>query len=380
MKRILTLLRHYLPNENAGPVHSIATMARLLGDEYEFSVITGGQPGVPHGRWVRIQGGRAFYCEPSMQKTSALRRLIQSTPHDVLYLNSVFDPVFAIRPLVLRRLRLLPARPTVIAPRGMFSPGALALKTYKKQAYLAFAGAAGLHNGVTWHAASEREKHDIQQQASEDVTIQVAPNGPTNEVLLGETVTPDRKKEGRLRVLFMSRIAPEKNLDGALDLLRKVQGVVTFDIYGPISDNAYWKACRRRMEQLPQNVRAQYRGAIPHDEVVATMATYDLFFLPTHGENFGHVILEALAAGCPVLISDQTPWIALQAKKAGWDVSLSAPDRFVRIIERCIQVPADEYRHWRAGAQSLARQSVDLEATAEASRKLFDSAMNLHAS
>ena len=59
-----------------------------------------------------------------------------------------------------------------------------------------------------------------------------------------------------------------------------------------------------------------------------SLAKNDLFFFPAHGENYGHVIAEAMAAGCPVLISDQTAWRNLEEKGAGWDLPLDAPGRF----------------------------------------------------
>ena len=55
------------------------------------------------------------------------------------------------------------------------------------------------------------------------------------------------------------------------------------------------------------------------------MAANDLFFLPTRGENFGHVIAEALSVGTPVLISDQTPWRKLAAVGLGHDLPLAVP-------------------------------------------------------
>ena len=77
---------------------------------------------------------------------------------------------------------------------------------------------------------------------------------------------------------------------------------------------AYWEKCQRIIDDLPENIQVKYNGTIGHEKVVREMASHDLFFLPTLGENFGHVIFEALAAGCPILISDQTPWRNLEKR------------------------------------------------------------------
>ena len=67
---------------------------------------------------------------------------------------------------------------------------------------------------------------------------------------------------------------------------------------------------------LPSNVRVAYGGVVAPDEVTAVLRRHHLFFLPTHSENFGHVIVEALAAGRPALVSDRTPWTDLEAAGA----------------------------------------------------------------
>ena len=51
---------------------------------------------------------------------------------DLVYLNSVFSPLFTMLPLLSQRLRLIPCRPILLAPRGELAPGALAIKPLKK--------------------------------------------------------------------------------------------------------------------------------------------------------------------------------------------------------------------------------------------------------
>jgi hypothetical protein len=81
---------------------------------------------------------------------------------------------------------------------------------------------------------------------------------------------------------------------------------VTFDIWGPVDDVAYWQTCQTEMANSPANVRITWRGDVPNDQVPATLATYDVFLFPTLGENFDHVIVDALDAELPVVISDRT--------------------------------------------------------------------------
>ena len=92
--------------------------------------------------------------------------------------------------------------------------------------------------------------------------------------------------------------------------------------YGRIVDNSYWDRCKKSLEKLPKNIKASFLGELKKDEVTVTFSKYDLFFFPTGGENYGHVIAESLSVGTPVLISKNTPWFNLESQHLGWDIDL----------------------------------------------------------
>ncbi len=101
------------------------------------------------------------------------------------------------------------------------------------------------------------------------------------------------------------------------------------------------------------------------------MREHDLFFLPTLGENFGHVILEALCAGCPVLISDQTPWRGLEEKGVGWDLSLSKPEMFREVLQRCVDMNDEEYMKWSERAREYGVNVSRDDNVVKQNRQLF---------
>src|SRR5690606_40056963 len=73
--------------------------------------------------------------------------------------------------------------------------------------------------------------------------------------------------------------------------------------------------------------------SIAPPEVPKMLAEYDLFFFPTLGENFGHVIAESLSVGTPLLLSNTTPWINLEYYGVGKDIDLKNIDEFVNFLE-----------------------------------------------
>jgi glycosyltransferase involved in cell wall biosynthesis len=153
-------------------------------------------------------------------------------------------------------------------------------------------------------------------------------------------------------------------------MLKDLQGEVVYDIFGPLENAAYWEKCQRIIDRLPPNIKVRYMGTIDHDNVYAVLADYDLFFFPTHGENFGHVILEALISGCPVLISDQTPWRDLDQAGVGWDLPLDKPERFMDVLRKCVEMEniewkllsqrAGEYGERKAIDQDAIQRNIDL--------------------
>jgi len=110
---------------------------------------------------------------------------------------------------------------------------------------------------------------------------------------------------------------------------------------------------------------------VEHESVGRIFAEHNLFLFPTLGENFGHVICEALSAGCPVLISDQTPWRNLQKEGVGWDIPLAETERFRAVLQQCVNGGDEWYASLAARASEYANKVVSDPAIVEENRRLF---------
>ena len=225
-----------------------------------------------------------------------------------------------------------------------------------------------LYRDLKWHATCEREASDILAlgvRLKLDMQLAVVP--PT--VLADISITRDNgvsrhwpeKRPNSLKVVFLSRISRIKNLPFAVSLLRDLPGNIEFNIFGPVEDADVWRDCQRLVASLPSSVQVTYRGEVPHPDVPRVLASHDLFILPTQSENFGYVIAESLGAGCPVLISDQTPWRDLAASGVGWDLQLDNREGFRQALLRCMGMTQQEHASMRRRAQQFvaSRQSSD---------------------
>lgn len=382
MVKILIFVGHYLPGyKSGGALRTIVNLVEHLGEEFEFRIITSDRDfgnNVPYSnvcvnQWNIIGNAHVYYLSPKQCSRSNIGNLISETHHDILYLNSFFDPVFTIRPLLARFFRKLPRRPIIIAPRGEFAVGALRLKKWKKRAYFLISKLFGLYQGVTWQASSDYEVIDINRTMGKLASkIVVAPDALQRyKPLTGEDVSHCRLITEPLRICILARIAPIKNLDYCLSVLSKVSVPVIFDIYGPKEDEEYWKFCESMIKNLPSSVNVSYYGCVEHDSVNEVLRNYDLFFLPSKGENFGHVIFESLSVGTPVLIANTTPWRDLESIGVGWDLPLDTPAAFVTAIENAASIGKDDYVKLRGCVRNYAEKVINDSSILDANRQLF---------
>ncbi len=363
-------------------MRTLANMVEWLGDEIKFKIVTSDRDaqdtepysGVIVNDWNSIGKAEALYMSPQRRSLTDIRKIICGSEYDVLYLNSFISP-FTINPLLLRWLKLIPDKPIVLAPRGEFSAGALSLKKYKKRLYIEVAKLIGLYRNAVWQASSEFEKLDIQRWFGNSQNIFIAPDLPAPSREIKNIALKRKKSKGCLKLIFLSRIARMKNLHSALKILNSLKGLVNFNIYGPIEDKAYWLECQKIAASLPENIKAKYCGQLAHEQVPDAFGEHDFLLLPTLGENFGHVILEAFCAGCPVLISDQTRWRNLEKNGIGWDLPLDRPELFKKALQQCIDMDNVEHEKLSSRAQEYGLNVSKDNKMAEQNRRLFQFAM-----
>lgn len=357
--RVVTLLDHYLPGfKSGGPLRTVSNMVEQMGEAYDFRIITRDRdatdtkpyPNVSVDAWNHVGHAQVYYASPGHLSFGRLRSLIRSATPDVLYLNSFFSTL-AIKCLFLRRFGVVPDIPVVLAPRGELSPGALSLKHIKKRLYMTIARWLGVYGDLLWQASSSLEQDEISAVFSR-ARVHVAPNVPAGLRMRDTEAKP--KSSGVARFIFLSRISPKKNLHRVLKMLRGLSGEISLSIVGPIRDEGYWEKCAHTIRRLPENVHVDVLGSVPHEQVHDLLSRHHFLVLPTLGENFGHAILEALAAGVPVLISDQTPWRGLAHEGVGWDMALDDTEGWLNVLQYCVDIHQDEYDRISSSARTYA--------------------------
>ena len=345
--KILIFIEHYLPGYKfGGPIRSVANLVSLLKSHYDIFLVTRDrdqgdrQPytDVVIGQWIRKDGYSLLYLPPHQFGIGTVRRLLAERTYDYLYTNSLFSRFTR----VLLLLSVFTRRRLTIAPRGELHEGALRLKAYKKRPYVSLMRLL-TDRLVIWHATDQQEVEAIQRTFDGPqvacVPIRFAPDMPGSLAIRNAW----HKSPGQLRLLSLARLARNKGLKFLLECLTNVpEGDVVLDIYGPIVDARYWEECQQLIRAMPAHCKVTYQGELNHALVGQTMRQYDFLAMPTHGENFGHVIFEALSSGLPVLISDQTPWRDLEKLQAGFDIPLDR-QAWLEKLTHCLNLDSSRY-------------------------------------
>ncbi|HEY4942151.1 MAG TPA: glycosyltransferase family 4 protein [Rhizomicrobium sp.] len=375
----LILLRHFLPGYRfGGQLRSVRNIVSALCEDFEIRIgcldrdqgDTAPYPGVALGEPVRVAGAMVNYLPPGAGLAMRIVRLLRQAPYDTLYINGFFDPVFSILPVFAIWLGLAPRRRVVIAPRGEFGAGALGLKAAKKKTFLWVSKLLGLHKGVVWQATSADEADRIR------LVVGVTPQAVRLVGVLPALapLDPNLLQRGRsnlLKLVFVSRICEMKNLTFALRVLSQVTTPVSFTIVGTAEDQPYWTECERLIGDMPPHIQVVYAGAVVPDAIMGVLCAQDVFFLPSLGENFGHVIFEALSAGLPIIVSDRTPWRSLEAAGVGFDLPLDRPQAFVAAIEHFAALGDAEFIAVRTWARSYAAQWMKAQDAVSGMRALL---------
>ena len=364
--KLLIFCDWYAPAFKAGgPIRSIVNFVDRFKDHYDIHIFTSDRDinekkpfkNIQVDQWLETDGFHIWYYSHGTMSYKKVKSVIAEINPDKIYLNSMFSNM--IKPIVAAYI----SGRLIIAPRGMLRRSALAVKPIKKFMYLKLIKLMGLSPYLSFHSTGEDETNDIKRFFPKAKSIVLAPNLP---VAVNKNLAKAEKAPGKLRIIFVGRLHPIKKLDFLLEALAKNRGDITLDIVATREDAEYWRKCKKLISKLQFKIDINNYIDLPHAKIKPLLEQAHLFVLPTEGENFGHAIFEALAVGCPVLISDQTPWRNLQSKKAGMDLPLSDLSGFTKAIQTFVDMGDAEWQKYRNGALALAQEyENNLEALAQ---------------
>ena len=373
--KILIFIDWYKPGFKAGgPIRSVSNIISQLISNYDFYVVTRNTDYIettPYStiktnEWNEIDGAKVYYLSVENTNKTTIKKLIQEVNPTLIYCNSLYSPKFTLTPIrVAKKLNIK----TVMAVRGMLSKGSLSVKSHKKRVFLSIIKQIKLFNQTTFHATNQNEKDDIIKAFGNNTKVIIAQNLPEQKSI---SYSPKQKELSQLKMAFIGRVAPEKNTLFAIEVLKNCTQKVKLDIYGPIYSQNYFEQCKTAINQLPTNIVVNYIGVLNHDLLDETLKKYQVIYLPSTGENFGHSIIEGMTNSCIPVISNKTPWQNLEKQNVGYDIDLVKPNKFSETIDNLAKMNAKELNLLTKNAYNFAQNIINDTQLKEDYYKLFN--------
>ncbi len=318
----------HLDDEASGPSYSVPRLCQALAAQglrvdLDCLAAEAAPPGVTlhvHPQWHRL---RRFAVSPAL--AIALRQ--RAAECDILHNHSLWSManVAAGWAVVGKPAKL------VTSPRGTLSAWALANSRQAKRLLWPLQRRA-LVRADLLHATSQAEYDEIRALGL-SAPVCVVPNG----IDLPPLSDAPRANE----VLFLSRIHPKKGIDLLLHAWQRL-GARRRDwrlVIAGRGEPAHVAAAEGLARALALGDQVTFPGPLFGAEKDAAYARAGLFVLPTHSENFGMVVAEALAAGCPAIVSRGAPWKGLESSGSGWWIDLSV-DALVDALDQAMALDA----------------------------------------
>jgi len=250
----------------------------------------------------------------------------------------------------------------------MLGKGALSIKPLKKYLFIRWVNLVGMLKNVKWHASTHQEKKEIEASFGKHCDIVVA----ENLAMLPVNVKPRSIKiaQNKLSVLFVSRVSEKKNLKFLIESIAtlKRKKDVKLTIVGPKEDLQYFEECN--MLAKTNELNLIYLEPMANEKLREVYLSADVFCLPTLHENYGHVIVEAMSYGLPVLLSKKTNVLNLESKNIGFDLDLEI-DQFSEKLNWFLELDSEAYSEMSVKALKYAEVIIKNKKNIEANQELF---------
>ena len=318
---------HVIPSVGplrGGPSQAVLDMVRALCNlSVDAEIVTITDEGLeslvsPDGALVQYSRVPIRVFERQVSQFTATREFGISWPmthwlwrniyrYDLVHVHAIFCYASTVAMLIAHRHHI----PYICTTHGLLRSWALKQRAAKKAMYWQIIERSNVNRAKAIHFTADAELADAQRQLLRPPLF-VIPHGIDPRPIREDASTTLRHNLGLSSeepvIVFMSRLHPVKGLDYLIPALAEVSDLPFTFILAGSGDPAYEQQIHRMLAEAGLQERTHCVGFVTGEQKDLLLQGADLFVLTSHSENFGIAVLEALAAGTPVLV---TPGVAL---------------------------------------------------------------------
>ncbi len=361
----------------ARAVISLSTAMQKRGAQ--ITIVTQDKAGAPWLRDLPVCVNALGEGRTSYRYSRSLRAWLRE--HIAEFDCAIAHGIWQYHSFALARECRKTSTPYFVFPHGMLDPWfkrTYPLKHWKKWLYWPWADYRVLRDAAAVIFTSEEERILARQsfwlyrpkEAISPLGVEAPPDSGPGAKLLFVAKFPEIEKTRML--LFLGRIHPKKGCDMLIDALprRAALDPITLVLAGP--DQVGWTApLRERLSRMDVSPRVIFAGMLEGALKRGAFENADAFVLPSHQENFGVSVVEALSYGVPVLISDKVNiWREIDADRSGY----IEPDDLAgttRLIQRWLQTSPAERERMRANARRCFQQRFEIGRAADSLQRIL---------
>jgi len=295
---------------------------------------------VPLDRWLKTDYGKVIYVKTAIHYAPLKLLLASIGPLlrcDVIHLSAIFYPISWL----LAPLAIILGKKVVWTVHGELDPDVLIYSTGRKKVVLSVVRL--LKNRVVFHSTCDAETKYIRLQFGSSVAVLQLPYFV--ELAPQQTQQPDDYW------LYVGRIHPKKAIENLIEALPQVRSKKRLKIIGD-HHNEYGRQLIELAERLGCREQIDFLGHKRGEDKYQLMANAYCLVMPSHTENFGIVVTEALTQGTPAIASFGTPWQVLNDRQAGfWSSNNVAA--LARTLDQMAELDNETYRQYRTNARNL---------------------------
>ena len=344
-------------------LHVITSLRKAAGTSVFCGEVCNRFSAIGHGVTLAVCAPDEQDCyslDPKVEFASIASVMgLKTREFDLVHIHAIWSPILHKVSKWAHGINV----PIVWSPHGMLTPWAMKNKKWKKLLGWMLYQKRDLEKAAMIHVTASSEEEDIRRLGLSNKCL-IAPLG----VEVGNGARHDERHTGKKTLLFVSRVQRKK---GLLNLVKAWASLSSREragwlvrIVGP-DQEGHTVEVKSECERLGVADDWVFVGPRYGENLRGEYSNADVFVLPTHSENFGSVVIEALSHGVPVITTKGAPWSELEDRHCGWWIDIGV-EPLTEALKAAMSLDDVQRREMGARGRALVEEKYTWDAVVKA--------------